>query len=1613
MNQDKNNRRIEIEDKGKKIIVMPLDDNSREISQVLANDTARKILSLLSEKSMTLTEICTEMEISLSTGEYSLKKLQDTGLIKIIGTKQSERNVEMKIYAPEEKFIVIAPKSMKKEDTISALKSLLPLLAIGIIILGFGIYMINQSQMPDQMYLEQLGQVGEKGTEFETKFETDGMQIEDVTKKFSSITEEKQKLPEVKKTLLNPSSQCNVVQFKNLDDAEKILKNLKDGKYLVFLPKILFKGSEGSASISSVSNITQCIKVSIVSENEKIELFDTSINKQSSVSFEIPELKSGNYKIIAEPYIKYSVEDEKSSYFEGVVTMTSALKGNVKIEDAKALFIETDKPIYKPSQTIHLRILTLNNLLKPISDNISIEVKDAKGIKILKKTITTNMYGVGWTDVPLAHEINLGTWKITAKSNKSEASIDVGVEKYVLPKFEIDLNTHKNWFLVNEKIYGTANANYFFGKDVEGNLTIDAYRYVGYWEKFATIKKDIKGKSDFEIPAVRYVAGTYSAGGEGSVMINISIIDGSNHTEETSKLLKIVENKVILQVIPDSKVIKPGLPFQLLIVTEDPDGKPLDEDVQLNIEFKNKLFESFIIQKKVETKNGIAFIQLNAPKDTIGAIIESAIPKKYISKHLELQGAYSQSSNFIHITQTSENKNVGEKIKFKIYSTGNSTVYYNVVSKGITLFSGMTNIKEISFILSSQMVPDSKIFAYQINQNNEISIDTLPFSVGLNSNNLNASFEKNETTSGSNVQIKFKTNEQAMIGLSIVDESVYALAEGRLNLKQVFDELEKRFMEPQIEIHPNEKFMDEDDYWDSDRDYDYHKKKYVYKTKGSKEIVDENGFVVLTNNIKVPEGKKEEIVKIISKEKKFRPEYWSGDGMGVGSIGDFTIIILNMTDPFLLPSPPDTKSSAKVKINEVAKVGSIEGGELAEVKKVRTFFPETWIWVPNLLTNENGNATLNLTVPDSITTWRLHAVSTSSDGIGISEDKLTVFQDLFVDIDAPYEVTRNDEFLVKVQIYNYLNESLNVFVEVKKADWFALLDEDTKNITIKGNSVNFVTFTIKPENVGIQEIEITAKSKNRADAIRKEIIVEYEGIRNEDVENSIINDRERKSIHVDFPDNAINGSERIYLSITPSIIAQQIDGLEDLLAMPYGCGEQNMIFFAPDVEILRYLKASNQLTPKISAKSEYFINTGYQRELTFQHKDGSFSAFGENDASGSLWLTDFVVLTFSGARDIKEVDNDVLRRAVEWIENHQNDDGSWQNMGFVIHQDMIGEIKGKYSITAYTTLALLEYGNTNPQVLQKSVNYLEKNLDNIKNDSYNLALATQVLKKINSNKAERAKERLLELAKNDENGIYWENIETTSYSVLTLMEFDDANSRNAAKEGIKYLISKKNSMGGYTNTQDTVVALKALTKAAYIQNKNCDVEILIKTKNKTSMMKIDKENFDVLQMMEIKDRNFEITAKGNGSVYYQIVKRYNVFPKIKREKKNISIEVNYNAKEIKINDEIEIEVKVKYDGLPDSTGMAIIDVGIPSGFTQIDETFENLKNKGIIKRYEIAGRKVIFYVDNIKKREELQFKFKILAKFPVKALIPSSKIYAYYKPEIMDETIDLEKIVVK
>ncbi len=66
--------------------------------------------------------------------------------------------------------------------------------------------------------------------------------------------------------------------------------------------------------------------------------------------------------------------------------------------------------------------------------------------------------------------------------------------------------------------------------------------------------------------------------------------------------------------------------------------------------------------------------------------------------------------------------------------------------------------------------------------------------------------------------------------------------------------------------------------------------------------------------------------------------------------------------------------------------------------------------------------------------------------------------------------------------------------------------------------------------------------------------------------------------------------------------------------------------------------------------------------------------------------------TFAQAKDLIFVDETVLSGAADWIAEHQKADGSFEPVGFVCHDDMMGGVQGKDTLTAYVAIALLEAG---------------------------------------------------------------------------------------------------------------------------------------------------------------------------------------------------------------------------------------------------------------------------------------------------------------------------------
>src|SRR5262249_46369156 len=91
--------------------------------------------------------------------------------------------------------------------------------------------------------------------------------------------------------------------------------------------------------------------------------------------------------------------------------------------------------------------------------------------------------------------------------------------------------------------------------------------------------------------------------------------------------------------------------------------------------------------------------------------------------------------------------------------------------------------------------------------------------------------------------------------------------------------------------------------------------------------------------------------------------------------------------------PPDRQpEGVKERLGD-GKDSGAPGQGAAPITKVREYFPETMLWMPNLITDDKGVADLAVDFADSITTWRLSASANSAGGLlGNANVPLKVFQ---------------------------------------------------------------------------------------------------------------------------------------------------------------------------------------------------------------------------------------------------------------------------------------------------------------------------------------------------------------------------------------------------------------------------------------------------------------------------------------------------------------------------------------------------------------------------------------------------------------------------------------------
>jgi hypothetical protein len=444
------------------------------------------------------------------------------------------------------------------------------------------------------------------------------------------------------------------------------------------------------------------------------------------------------------------------------------------------------------------------------------------------------------------------------------------------------------------------------------------------------------------------------------------------------------------------------------------------------------------------------------------------------------------------------------------------------------------------------------------------------------------------------------------------------------------------------------------------------------------------------------------------------------------------------------------------------------------------------------------------------------------------------------------------------------------------------------------------------------------------------------------------------------------------------------------------------------------MQSTGSANPELQIQAEKYVNTGYQRLLTFEADGGGFSLFGGGRARP--FLSAYGLMLLNDMAGVYPVDQAIVDRTVNWLLAQQQANGSWR----------LGDSRagmGALGPTAYVAWALIEAGHEDTREVAQAIAYIREEALQEK-DAYSLALAANALAAYDpEHPTTRALMDLLYDARvQDGDSVYWQmgdisfmgatgetgSVETTALAAHALLR---ARAHSDAVAGaMAYLVRGKDAWGTWRTTQATILSLKTLLLASEQQTRaEGPASLSISLNNElTQEITIDETNADVVHLVTF-DRGFspggssevQIELEGGGNLMYQVATHYYLpwdqVPPTEPQEELLTIDVDYDRTALAVNDEVTVDVGVRLNekGL---VRMALIDLGVPPGFTVLTEDLSKLVEEGRIARYELTGRQVIIYLEDFSFETPLYFSYRLRARFPMRAQTPPSLAYDYYNP---------------
>jgi len=484
-------------------------------------------------------------------------------------------------------------------------------------------------------------------------------------------------------------------------------------------------------------------------------------------------------------------------------------------------------------------------------------------------------------------------------------------------------------------------------------------------------------------------------------------------------------------------------------------------------------------------------------------------------------------------------------------------------------------------------------------------------------------------------------------------------------------------------------------------------------------------------------------------------------------------------------------------------------GELGVVE-VRQDFPDTAFWEATAVTDADGEATVLVSLPDNMTTWRMDARAvTGETHVGQTTNDLISTRPLLVRPQTPRFFVANDQAILGTAVHNNTDQNLSVTVSLE-AVGLTLNSPAEQEVDVPARKQAYVTWNVTT-NPDAQRVDLvfSAQGGDYQDASRppqgtldNQGIPVYRYAARETVGTSgQMNTGGTQTEGIFLPQTMQAEEGELSIKVSPSLAASMTDSLTYLEHFPYECIEQTISSFLPNVLTTQAMKAAGLSDPELETNLKEQVGIALQQIYNLQNADGGWGWWSQGKSDP---LTSAYALL--GLVEAQEAGYTVTQSVID------------RGLNYLRVQIIpIVGLKEPYLVNRQAFLLYVLARAGKPDVSRTVQLYDQRQRMAI----YSQSFLTQALQWIDADDP-RLKTLLSDLSNQaivSATGAHWEEKEvdrwnwntdtrTTAIVLATLSTIDPDNPVNA--NAVRWLMSHRTD-GHWLGTQETAWTLMALT----------------------------------------------------------------------------------------------------------------------------------------------------------------------------------------------------------